>query len=85
MRCSYYPQSLVKIRGAIREIGSWIWGVDLRVLFIPTSSGHTDLTGASHRSNRCRLLLSFARVNVWVSSLLSHVAAVSILGQFGPR
>jgi hypothetical protein len=26
MRCSYYPQSLVQIRGAIREIGSWIWG-----------------------------------------------------------
>jgi hypothetical protein len=26
MRCSYYPQSLVRIRGAIREIGSWIWG-----------------------------------------------------------
>jgi hypothetical protein len=26
MRCSYYPQSLVQICGAIREIGSWIWG-----------------------------------------------------------
>jgi hypothetical protein len=26
MRCSYYPQSLAQIRGAIREIGSWIWG-----------------------------------------------------------
>jgi hypothetical protein len=26
MRCSYYPQSLVQNRGAIREIGSWIWG-----------------------------------------------------------
>jgi hypothetical protein len=26
MRCSYYPQSLVQIRGAIRGIGSWIWG-----------------------------------------------------------
>jgi hypothetical protein len=25
MRCSYYPQSLVQIRGAIWEIGSWIW------------------------------------------------------------
>jgi hypothetical protein len=35
MRCSYYPQSLAQIRGAIREIGSWIWGVDPRVLFIP--------------------------------------------------
>jgi hypothetical protein len=26
MRCSYYPQSLAQIRGAIREIKSWIWG-----------------------------------------------------------
>jgi hypothetical protein len=26
MRCSYYPRSLVQIRGVIREIGSWIWG-----------------------------------------------------------
>jgi hypothetical protein len=37
----------------------------------------------SHRSDRCRLLLSFARVNVWVSSLLFCGAAVSSLGQFG--
>jgi hypothetical protein len=26
MRCSNYPQSLVQIRGAIRGIGSQIWG-----------------------------------------------------------
>jgi hypothetical protein len=26
MRCSNYLQSLAQIRGAIREIGSWIWG-----------------------------------------------------------
>jgi hypothetical protein len=26
MRCSYYPQSLVQVRGAIREIEVWIWG-----------------------------------------------------------
>jgi hypothetical protein len=85
LRRSYYTQSLVQIRGAIREIGSWIWGVDPRVLFIPTSSGHTGLTGASHRSDWCELLLCFARVNIWVSSLLSCVAAVSSLGQFGAR
>jgi hypothetical protein len=60
-------------------------GLDPLVLFIPTSSCHTGLTGASHRSDRCRTLLGFARVNVWVSSLLSHVAAVSSLGQFGAR
>jgi hypothetical protein len=26
MRCSYYPQSFVQVRGAIREIEVWIWG-----------------------------------------------------------
>jgi hypothetical protein len=26
MRCSYYPQSLVHVRGAIREIEIGIWG-----------------------------------------------------------
>jgi hypothetical protein len=26
MRCSYYPQCLAQIRGAIRQIRSWIWG-----------------------------------------------------------
>jgi hypothetical protein len=52
-------------------------GLDPRMLL---SSCHTGLTGASHRSDRCRLLLSFARVNIWVSSLLSCVAAVSSLG-----
>jgi hypothetical protein len=39
----------------------------------------------SHWSDRCRLLLSFSRVNVWVSSLLSCVATVLSLGQFGAR
>jgi hypothetical protein len=60
-------------------------GVDPRVVFIPTSSGHTGLTAASHRSDRCRPLLRFARVSVWVSSLLSSVAAVSSLGRFKDR
>jgi hypothetical protein len=26
MRCSYYTQSLVQVRGAIWEIDVWIWG-----------------------------------------------------------
>jgi hypothetical protein len=52
-------------------------------LFTPTSSGHTGLTNASHRYDRCRPLLGFAQVNVWVSSLLSLVAAVLSLGLFG--
>jgi hypothetical protein len=25
MRCSYYPQSLVQVRGVIREIEAWLW------------------------------------------------------------
>jgi hypothetical protein len=27
MWCSYYPQSLVQVHGAIREIEVWIWGI----------------------------------------------------------
>jgi hypothetical protein len=26
MRCSYYPQSLAQVGGAIREIKVWNWG-----------------------------------------------------------
>jgi hypothetical protein len=85
MRCSYYPQSFAQIHGAIQEIGSWIWGSWPAGAVHPESSGHTGLTGASHQSDRCRLLLSLSRVNVWVSSLLSCVAVVSSLGQFGSR
>jgi hypothetical protein len=53
MRCSYYPQSLAQIRGAIREIGSGIWGVDPRVLFIPSCPRVTGLISALDRSKRC--------------------------------
>jgi hypothetical protein len=60
-------------------------GVDLRVLFIPRSPGHTGLTGASHRSDWCNPCWIFARMNVLVCSLLSCVAAISSLGQFGVR
>jgi hypothetical protein len=59
MRCSYYPQSLVQNRGAIREIGSWIWGSWPADAVHPESFGHIGLTGASHRSDRCRLLVEF--------------------------
>jgi hypothetical protein len=60
-------------------------GFDPRVLFILRSPGHTGLTGASHRSDRCNPCWVFARVNVWMSSLFSRVAAVSSLGLFGSR
>jgi hypothetical protein len=55
MRCSYYPQSLAQIRGAIWEIGSRIWGSWPAGVIHLESSGHTGLTDASHRSDRCRL------------------------------
>jgi hypothetical protein len=56
-----------------------------RVLFIPSCPGYTGLTGALDRSVRCTPWWVFARVNVWVSLLLSCVGAVSSLGQFGGR
>jgi hypothetical protein len=59
MRCSYYPKSLAQIRGAIPEIGSWIWGCWPAGAVHPKSSGHTGLTSSSHRSNRCRLSVEF--------------------------
>jgi hypothetical protein len=58
-------------------------GVDPRVLFIPSCLGYTDLTGAFDRSDRCNPWWVFARVNVWVSLLLSCVGVVSSSGQFG--
>jgi hypothetical protein len=47
MRCSYYPQSLVRIRGANRRSGVGFEGVDPRALFIPSCPDVTGLTGAS--------------------------------------
>jgi hypothetical protein len=85
MRCSYCPQSLVQACGVFREIKLGFGGVDPRVLFIPRSPGHTGLTDASHRSDRCNPCWVFSRVNVWVCSLLSCVAAVSSFGRFGVR
>jgi hypothetical protein len=60
-------------------------GVDPRVLFILSCPGYTGLTSALDRSDRCNPWWVFARVNVWVSLLLSCVGAVSSLGQFGGR
>jgi hypothetical protein len=85
MRCSYYPQSLAQIHGAIREIGSWIWGSWPAGAVHPERLSLTGLTGAPHRSDRCKALWVLPRVNVLVSSLLSRVAAVSSLGQFGAQ
>jgi hypothetical protein len=46
MRCSYYPQSFVRIRGANREIESWIWRS------WPAGSVHPELHRL-HLSDRC--------------------------------
>jgi hypothetical protein len=55
------------------------------VLFIPSCPGYTGLTGALDRSDRSNPQWNFALVNILVCSLLSRVAAVSSLGQFGGR
>jgi hypothetical protein len=55
------------------------------VLFIPSCPGYIGLTGALDRSDRYDPYWVFARVNVWVCSLLSCVGAVSSLGLFGGR
>jgi hypothetical protein len=77
MRCSYYPKVLHKSVERFGRSGVGFWGVDPRALFIPRALvtpawlvPHTGLTGADS-------LLSFVRVNVLVSSLLSRVATVS--------
>jgi hypothetical protein len=80
MRYSYYPQSLVRIRGANREIGSWIWGVDPRVLFIPSCPGVTGLTGASDRSDRCVPFVGFALGELLDSCAFGSCWCWSVLG-----
>jgi hypothetical protein len=56
MRCSYYPQSLVQVRGAIREIVVWIWRSWPAVVI------HPELPRL-HRPDRC----SWPVWPVWVT------------------
>jgi hypothetical protein len=51
----------------------------------PERPSPTGLTGAAHRSDRCKALWVLPRVNNLVSSLLSRIATVSSLGRFGAR
>jgi hypothetical protein len=76
MRCSYYPQSLLRIRGVNREIGSCIWGVDPRVLFIPSCPGVTGLTNVS-------LLWDFASADLPDLCVFWSCCCWSVLGRFG--
>jgi hypothetical protein len=65
------------------------WDLDFGVLTAgaihPDEPGHTGLIGASNRSIGADPSWVFAWLNIWVSSLLSRVATVSSLGQFGAR
>jgi hypothetical protein len=60
MRCSYYPQCIVRIRERIMRSGVGFEGVDPRVLFIPSCPGYPGLTGAPDRSDRCEPFVGFA-------------------------
>jgi hypothetical protein len=80
MRCSYYPQSLVQIRGAIREIGVGFGGVDSRVLFISSCPG---LTGLCDRSDRYMPLVGFASGELLDSCVFGSWCDWSVLGPFG--
>jgi hypothetical protein len=83
MRCSYYPKVFCKSMERIGRSGVGFMGVDPRVLFIPraqvTPAWPVPLTGLTSADP----LLSFARVNILVWSLLSCVAAVSSMVSFG--
>jgi hypothetical protein len=53
------PKVLRKSVERFGRSGFGFGGVDPRMLFIPTSSGHTSLTGASHQFDRCIPQLGF--------------------------
>jgi hypothetical protein len=74
MRCSYYPQSLVRIRGANWEIGSCI------ILSCP---GYTGMTGALDRSDRCEPFVGFSSGELLVPCVFGLCCCWSVLGLFG--
>jgi hypothetical protein len=80
MRCSYYPQSLAQIHGAIREVGSWIWGSWPAGAVRPESSCHTGLTGA----DSCWVLLGWTFGCVRCCFEFGSVwSSVGLFGRFG--
>jgi hypothetical protein len=60
MRCSYYPQSLAQIHERFGRSGARFGRVDPQLLFIPERPSLTGVTGAAHRSDRCRGSMGFA-------------------------
>jgi hypothetical protein len=75
MRCSYYPQSLVQVHVAIREIEGWMW----RGL---AGAVHPELPRL-HRSDRCKSPVGFASGELLDSCVFGSWCCWSVLGLFG--
>jgi hypothetical protein len=58
-------------------------GVDPRVLFIPSCSGYTGLTGALDRLDRCEPLVGFASGELLETCVFVSWCCCPILGLFG--
>jgi hypothetical protein len=76
MRCFYYTQSLLQIRGANREIESWIRGVDPQALFIPRA----QVTPVWPEQTLCWVLLGWTSWCVPCCLVLLFFWVWSILG-----
>jgi hypothetical protein len=83
MRCPYYPQGLVQVRGAIRGSRFGFEGVDPWVLFISSCPGYIGLTGALDRSGRCESHVGFASGELLDSCVFGSWCCWSVLGLFG--
>jgi hypothetical protein len=83
MRCSYYPQSLVRIPGANREMGVGFRGVYSRVLFIPSCPCYTGLTSALDLSDRCEPFVGFALGELLNPCVFGLCWCWLVLGGFG--
>jgi hypothetical protein len=82
MRCSYYPQSLVKSVERFERSRFGFGGVDPRVLFILSCPGYTGLTGALDWSDRCEPLVGFASGDLLDSCVFGLWCCWSVLGLF---
>jgi hypothetical protein len=83
MRCSNYPQSLVRSVERFGRSKFGFGGVDPWVLFIPSCPGYTSLTGALVRSDQCESLMGFASGELLDSCVFGSLCCWSVLGLFG--
>jgi hypothetical protein len=84
MRCSYYPPKSCAnpwSESGDRELD--FWGLDPRVLFIPSRPGVTGLIGALDRSDRCKPLMGFASSDLPDPCVFWLCCCWSVLGRFG--